>query len=104
MNRRWSCLIGTMLLVFFSGSLFGCGSSSKPTLLSDVKKRGYLVVGVNYGNPPFGLYTVQNGHYVLKGFDIDLSTEIAKRMFPGNEHPVRFRQILTSTRLVAVNT
>lgn len=78
-------------------------------LLGHIQKRGYLRVGINYNNPPFGSLTKHstseaNASYRAEGFDVDLSQAIAAALLPEGKHPIRFRQVLTSTRLVALNT
>lgn len=87
--------------IIFSACQFS-GQANDP--LQEVKQRGYLTVGLNYGNPPFGLYAAEGDHYVLKGLEVDLSKAVAARLLPNAKEPIRFRQVLTSTRLVALNT
>lgn len=75
------------------GLLAGCGTAPKqastqatePTTqsapadssLDDVKKRGTLLIGMSGQYPPFG-YREGNGD--LQGFDVEITTEIARRL------------------------
>ncbi|HYK93011.1 MAG TPA: ABC transporter substrate-binding protein [Thermoplasmata archaeon] len=59
-------VIALLAGVFVGKSLYGTGSSSKPS---------YLVVGTNIPFPPFEDYNYTTGQYV--GFDIDFSIMIA---------------------------
>lgn len=106
------------------GVLSLCGCQTPPpifqgTALQQVLKRGYLIVGVNYDSPPFGaLVTTESGPQLnpgalpVEGFDVDLSREIARRLFRKQTKrkknqpnpPVIFRQVVTDTRIAAVNS
>ena len=68
-------------------------------LLSVVKKRGELVVGVKFDSKPFGF--VENGK--LQGYDIDIAHLLAKRIF-GNEKLVRFLEVNASNRISKLNS
>jgi putative glutamine transport system substrate-binding protein len=68
--------------------------------MEEVKTRGYLVAGVKYDGKPFG-YIDSDGR--LKGYEIDLMHEIAKRIL-GDANAVEFRQVFSSTRIVALST
>jgi putative glutamine transport system substrate-binding protein len=93
------------VLLIFLGALLGlasgCGGGTveKP-LLQQVKERGRLIAGVKYDSKPFG-YLDTDGQ--LKGYDIDLIRELARRML-GNPQAVEFQQVLSSTRVIAINS
>lgn len=69
-------------------------------LLNLIKHRGLLIAGVKYDSKPFG-YLDPDGH--VKGFDIDLLQEAAKRIY-GPDIRVEFQQVLSSTRILALNS
>ena len=75
--------------------LAGCKKQEeKKDTLSEIKKRGELVVGVKYDSKPFGF--VEDGK--LQGYDIDIAHLIAKRIL-GNERLVRFVEVNSSERI-----
>lgn len=86
-------LISTLVLT-------GCKKNDeKKDLLSVIKKRGELVVGVKYDSKPFGF--VENGK--LQGYDIDIAHLMAKRIL-GNERLVRFVEVTPSNRISKLNS
>ncbi len=89
------CLL--MMSVFV---LAGCKKQEeKKDTLSEIKKRGELVVGVKYDSKPFGF--VEDGK--LQGYDIDIAHLIAKRIL-GNERLVRFVEVNSSDRISKLNS
>ena len=89
------CLMMVSTLV-----LTGCAKKEeKSDLLTTIKKRGELVVGVKYDSKPFGF--VENGK--LKGYDIDIAHLMAKRIL-GNEKLVRFVEVTPSNRISKLNS
>lgn len=82
-----------LLIPLVLGLLAGCGTAPKSvqnpatqqakqsatadSSLDDVKSRGKLLVGMSGQYPPFG-YREGNGD--LKGFDVEITTEIARRL------------------------
>lgn len=100
MDRVLSLLI-ILCLVLVTWS--GCGPSKPdaPTdLLTQVKERGYLIVGTKFDSPPFGFLDADGQ---LKGFEIDLAHELAKQLF-GDPDAVRFIQVNTSTRIATLDS
>ncbi len=91
-----SCLI--LLSVVF---ITGCTKKEEEDrdLLSVIKKRGELVVGVKFDSKPFGF--IENGK--LQGYDIDIAHLLAKRIF-GNEKLVRFVEVNASNRISKLNS
>ncbi|MBQ8635264.1 transporter substrate-binding domain-containing protein [bacterium] len=93
-----------LLLIFlFSFFLFGCGKKEKELDdLGEIKKRGYLIVGVKTDSPPFGFY---NKDKKLVGMDIDIAKEIASHVFgedvPGN---VKFVGVNAQNRISKLNS
>ena len=73
-------VIGLFTVILAASCLFGCGSkkeSTEDTSLSDVQKKGEMVLGLDASFPPMG-FTDEDQEIV--GFDIDLAKEVAKRM------------------------
>ena len=68
-------------------------------LMSSIKQRGELIVGVKYDSKPFGF--VNNGK--LQGYDIDVAHLIAKRIL-GNERLVKFVEVDASNRISKLNS
>ena len=95
-KKIFSCLI---LLSLFLTS--GCSKEEKDNdLLTQIKDRGRLIVGVKYDSRPFG-YVDENGR--LKGFDIDLAHMIARQLL-GNEKKVSFKQVNQHNRISKLNS
>lgn len=88
-----------MLLSVFV--LTGCSKKEEESkdLLSTIKQRGELVVGVKFDSKPFGF--VNNGK--LQGYDIDIAHLMAKRIL-GNEKLVRFVEVNASDRISKLNS
>ena len=60
---------------------------SRPaSLLKTVQDRGTVRIGVKFDVPLFGLRDPANA--TLSGFDIEMSREIARRLFPGEGDPL----------------
>ncbi len=94
-RSRWILLPLIAGLTLFAG----CGEKKALTVES-IQQRGQLLAGVKYDSRPFG-YLNTNGD--LQGYDIDLLKELSKRVL-GDEKRVRFEQVFSSTRVVALNS
>lgn len=77
----------------------GMGQPQKP-LYQKMKERGKIVVGVKYDSKPFGFVDEDKK---LKGFDVDISREIARRLL-GNPDDVEFQQVTSSNRIFALTS
>lgn len=90
-------------LMLINGILWlGCqhaGPKAPENLLAEVQQRGFLRVGVKYDSPPFGFLDADD---TLKGFEIDLAREIARRLL-GSAKAVQFVQVNTATRVATLN-
>jgi polar amino acid transport system substrate-binding protein len=73
-------------------ALFASGGTSLAGSLDDVKARGKIIAGVRYDTAPYG-YLDPGGKVV--GLDIDLITEVAKRLGVS----VEFVQVTAKTRI-----
>ena len=96
-------MIKKILLSFFVFSFLfitGCKKQvEEKDLLTEIKKRGELVVGVKYDSKPFGF--VENGK--LQGYDVDIAHLMAKRIL-GNERLVKFVEVDSSNRIAKLNS
>ena len=64
------------------------GNMPARSFMATIKKRGYLIAGVNAGLLDFGYLNPRTGK--IEGFEIDLVREIAKAIF-GDSNPDRVR-------------
>jgi len=69
-------------------------------LLTKVKENNKIVAGVKFDSKPFGFIDTDQQ---LKGFDVDLVREIAKRIL-GDENAVEFKQVTASSRIFALTS
>lgn len=71
--------LNILLVVLFlmAGALVGCASQETNSVLNEIQEAGVVVVGTSADYPPYE-YVDESGDYT--GFDIELMTEIAKRM------------------------
>jgi aspartate/glutamate/glutamine transport system substrate-binding protein len=90
--------LGSLFLLVLLCILPGCGEQ-KALTTTEVQKRGKLIAGVKYDSKPFGFMDA-NGK--LQGYDIDLMRELARRLL-GDGQKVEFQQVLSSTRVIALN-
>lgn len=101
-GRLWVAAVLPLLfalLAVFPGCRTG-GNAAGADLLQTIRERGRLVAGVKYDSKPFG-YLDTGGE--LKGFDIDLVRELARRIL-GDPESVDFQQVMSSTRVIALNS
>ncbi|MGV7977208.1 MAG: ABC transporter substrate-binding protein [Anaerolineaceae bacterium] len=70
-------LVFLMLIVLTAGLLAGCAGQKADSVLDKIKTAGKVVVGTSADYPPYE-YVDEAGKFT--GFDIDLMTEIARRM------------------------
>lgn len=66
-----------------------------------IKKRGYLIVGVDQNSYHWGYRDPNKKSSELEGFDIDLAHEIAQKIL-GDRDLIRFRAIPTNQRIPAI--
>lgn len=92
-------IIFTGLLILLSITT-GCDKKQKEDLLEVIKSRGKIIAGVRYDTKPFGFI---NEDEQVKGFDVDLCKEIAKRIF-GDENAVEFQQVTSSNRIFSITS
>lgn len=91
-------------LLFFLTAIIIIGLTSckrekdSQNLLDSVKQRGIIVAGVKFDSKPFGFVDTDQK---LKGFDVDLVREIAKRVL-GDENAVKFQQVTSSNRIFSL--
>lgn len=90
-------IIATFLLIMFF--CVGCGKQdeeSVETTLSQIMKRGQVVIGVKTDAYPFG-YLDKNGNYA--GYDVELGKLIGKKLF-GAGGRVKFVPVTSSNRIM----
>lgn len=82
-------------------SLSGCTSTTpEVSAIQSIRARKQILAGVKYDSRPFG-YMDADGS--LKGFDIDLLRDLSRRML-GTPEAVSFNQVLSSTRVIALQS
>ncbi len=93
-------------LIIFTGLLFipilanGCTKKQETELLQTIQSRGKMIVGVRYDTKPFGFI---NEKEEVKGFDVDLCKELAKRIL-GDENAIEFQQVTSSNRIFSITS
>lgn len=90
----------TILILGVAVFLAGCAKNKDSDTLDQIQKRGKIIVGVKYDAKPFGYI---NANHQLVGYDIDLAKAIAKYLL-GNENKVEFKQVTSSSRIMALNS
>jgi polar amino acid transport system substrate-binding protein len=74
---------------------------SPDSFMGAIKKRRYLIVGVDKNTNRLGYYNPKTGQF--EGFDIDIAREIAKAIFGADlRDKIHFRALLTNERISAV--
>lgn len=91
-----------LLLTVITVMIIGLSSCKKEkankTLLDTVREKGTITAGVKYDSKPFGFIDADQK---IKGFDVDLIKEIAKRLL-GDENAVKFQQVTSSNRIFSL--
>lgn len=82
------------------GITTGCEKEQPENLLDVIKSRGKIIAGVKYDTKPFGYI---NEKQEVKGFDIDLCKELAKRIL-NDENAVEFQQVTSSNRIFSITS
>ncbi|MGZ4216508.1 MAG: glutamate ABC transporter substrate-binding protein [Solirubrobacteraceae bacterium] len=75
------------------------GAMPPGSFMAKIKRRGYLLAGVNTGFLGFGYLNPFTGH--IEGFEIDLARELAKAIFGAPGH-LQLRALTVTQRLPAV--
>lgn len=86
------------LLLLIGFVLSGCFKNNKVDLYDSILKKDKIVVGVSFNSKPFSF---KDSHGQIKGLEIDLAKEIAKRML-GNANKVVFKNVTPQDRMKAV--
>lgn len=99
--RKISFISLFCLFLMMSLCFSGCDNqNSNIEQLKTILDRGKIIVGVKYDSKPFGFIDQDQK---LKGFDVDLSKEIAKRLL-GSENAIEFKQVTASSRILSLNS
>lgn len=75
------------------------GSMPSASFMAKIKKRGYLIAGVDQNTLLLSYFNPQHGH--IEGFEIDLLHQLSKAIF-GNPNRIVFKAITTQERIPAV--
>ena len=99
-DKFWFILISiALVIVYLVDYKLDKVNSPSEDLISTIKSRGYLTVGVKTDTRPFGY--IENGKNV--GFDIDIAKYIAKDILH-DSNKVKFIQVTPSNRLYKLNS
>lgn len=99
--RRLAPILLIFLIFLMPMILTSCElSGPSGDIFQKVKQRGKILAGVKFDSRPFGFIDKDRK---LKGFDIDLIKEIARRVL-GNENAVDFQQVTSSNRIFSVSS
>lgn len=91
----------SLFLLFCVLFLTGCTNAEKNRdTYQSIIERDKLIVGVVYDAKPFGFLDKDSE---LKGVDIDVAKEIAKRLL-GDEDKIEFKQVSSATRIQSITT
>ncbi|SFS65490.1 transporter substrate-binding domain-containing protein [Marininema halotolerans] len=95
MKKKWLSLLIVAILAF---TLSACNDNdaAKNSSLDAIKKRDKLIAGVRYDVNLFGFKDPADG--MVKGFEIDLMKELAKRML-GSEKKLELKEVTSKTRI-----
>jgi len=97
--KNYKKIIISLLLGFIAVCLSGCLKKiEEKDLLFTVQERGKIIAGVKFDAKPFGFIDKDEK---LKGFDVDLIREIAKRVL-GDPNAVEFQQVTSSNRIFSL--
>ncbi len=66
-----------LLCMLLIALIAGCGTKQTTDVMEEAKKRGYLIMGLDDTFAPMGF---RNDKNELVGFDIDLASEVSKRL------------------------
>lgn len=98
-SNIFKTLLFLIVLIMMTVGLSSCKKEKENiTLLDTVKERGYILAGVKFDSKPFGFI---DSDQKVKGFDVDLVKEIAKRLL-GDENAVKFQQVTSSNRIFSL--
>ncbi|SMP23300.1 amino acid ABC transporter substrate-binding protein, PAAT family [Laceyella tengchongensis] len=101
--RKWCTLLLITAMALFGAACNGTGGGGKvadDNSLEQIKQRGKLVAGVKYDTHLFGYKDPADGQ--VKGFEIDLMKELAKRML-GDESKLELKEVNSKTRIKLLN-
>lgn len=75
------------------------GVMTAGSFMARIKRRGYLIAGVNAGFLGFGYLNPFTGH--IEGFEIDLARQVAKAIF-GNPNAIQLKALTVPERIKSV--
>ena len=89
-----------LLTVIMAISTSACSQKPEQSTLKTIQERQKIIAGVKFDSKPFGFI---DSDKQLKGFDVDLIKEIAKRLL-GDENAVEFKQVTASNRIFSLTS
>lgn len=104
-SQRWIIILGSLSLAFFVAFLAVAYSdlqqnAESESRLNEIKKRGYVLCGVN-GSLPYFSRILEDGS--VTGFDADFCRVVATAVFGDYEDRVQFVPLSTTERFDALN-
>ena len=94
-DKFWLIIISIVIaIVYFIDYRFDKANMPSEDLISLIKSRGYIIVGVKADTRPFGY--IENGKNV--GFDVDIAKHIAKDILHDSTK-IKFVQVTPANRL-----
>lgn len=107
-NGQWVSFLVSFSALLTLTAMVACGgdkdapgsAGASGDLLSQIQAKHKLVAGVKFDSKPFGFIDTDGK---VKGYDVDLIREITKRLL-GSADAVDFEQVLSSTRVMAINS
>lgn len=96
--KKWFVGMMAATLALFTAACSSGGQEAAPAenYVDTIKKRGKLVAGVKHDTFLFGYKDPADGQ--VKGFEIDLMKELAKRML-GDENKLELKEVNSKTRI-----
>jgi polar amino acid transport system substrate-binding protein len=75
----------------------GLAVATSGSFMATIRKRGYLIAGVDQNTYPFGFYRPADGQ--IEGFDIDMVRAVAKAIFGNKPHDIVYKAISDDQRI-----
>ncbi len=90
-----------LLICFSSLCLTGCTSKEPKDLLSKIKLKNKIVIGIKNDSKPFGY--IENGE--LKGFDVDIAKSVSRRLLGDTTGElIEFIYVTPESRIIDLNS
>lgn len=94
-------VIFLLLICFLSLGLTGCGSKEPKDLLSRIKLKNKIIIGIKNDSKPFGY--IENDE--LKGFDADIAKSVSRRLLGDiTGDLIEFVYVTPESRIIDLNS